>query len=185
VDLEFAPLFLCIGGTGAIPRENQQGFLLSAAISAAISPATLFFSKGGEKSKKSERPLNTSLGGAGPNVMQLHDGGQNDGQNDGRNDGIITHIACPHTCSKAHLSPTCAFWSFAVPPTTVVLAQALESLLCSAWGSAAWRGDFDEENVTSWQASWPALFKSALCRNIFVLQSESDSLTGQSQARAH
>ena len=36
-------------GTGAIARKNQQGFLLSAAISAAISPATLFFSKGGRK----------------------------------------------------------------------------------------------------------------------------------------
>ena len=44
-----APLLLSLGGTGAIARENQQGFLLPAAISAAISPATLFFSKGGEK----------------------------------------------------------------------------------------------------------------------------------------
>jgi hypothetical protein len=49
VDLEFAARFLCIGGTGAMPRQNPQGFLLLAAISAAISPAALFFSKGGEK----------------------------------------------------------------------------------------------------------------------------------------
>jgi hypothetical protein len=35
-----------------MPRENMAGFLLLAAISAAISPATIFFSKGREKTKK-------------------------------------------------------------------------------------------------------------------------------------